>query len=136
MKVIFEWTCEFRKALVYDFGKIDAKIHHVLAHKFDFPPFDHVPTITEGFQEMNLGATSFPELRIMYKKSQNSPKYFIPVTTIHHLTKKQLDVTLTSVQRSKHIIEEVKFEISRMIKWLFEVRKLWWIIIKFLKMNQ
>lgn len=81
------------------FGKIDVEIHPVLANKFDFHLFDHVATITEEFQEMNLGATSFPMLGIVYKKSQDSPKLFIPVTVVHCLTKKQLDITLTSVKK-------------------------------------
>ena len=61
MNVAFERDFEFLKALGCDFGKIDAEIHHVLAKKFDFPPFNHVPTIIEGFQEMNICATRFPK---------------------------------------------------------------------------
>ena len=65
MKIYFDRAYEFLKALVCDFGKIDADIHPILAHKFDFPPFDYVQTITEGFQEINLGAKGFPELGIV-----------------------------------------------------------------------
>lgn len=50
MKVAFERACEFNKALVCDFGKIDAEIHPILTQNFDCPPFDHVPTITEDFK--------------------------------------------------------------------------------------
>ena len=49
MKIDFKRACEFLKALVCDSGKIDTEIHPILAHKFDFPPFYHVPTITDGF---------------------------------------------------------------------------------------
>ena len=70
-------------------------MHLVLAHKFDFPPLEQVPKIAEGFQYMNLRETNFPELGIIYKKSQSSMKFFIPVTAIHRLMKKQLDITLT-----------------------------------------
>ena len=37
MKIAFEMTCEFLKALVCDFGKKDAEIHPILAQKFEFP---------------------------------------------------------------------------------------------------
>ena len=92
MKVAFERACEFLKALVCDFGKIDEEIHPVLVKKFNFPPFEQVSTITEGFQEMSLGAASYPELGVVYKRAQDGPEYFIPVSAIHRLTKKQLDV--------------------------------------------
>lgn len=113
--------------MVCDFGKIDAEIHLVLANKLDFSPFEPIPKYTKGFQDLSLGATSF---------SQYGPKYFFPIPAIHQLTKKQLDVTLASVQRSKHTTDEVKFKISIRIMWLFEVRKFWWIVIKFLKMQK
>ena len=83
---------------------------------------------------MSLGATSYLELGFVYKRAQDGPKYFIPVSAVHRLTKKQLDVTLASVQRSKHTCDEVKFEIIRRIQWMFDVRKFSWIIMKFLKL--
>lgn len=97
MKISFKRECEFLKALVCNFGKIDVEIDFILAQKFDFPPFYQVPTITEGFQEMKLGATNFLELGIMYKKSQTSPKFFILVIAIHRLSKKQLEISLSLV---------------------------------------
>lgn len=102
MKIAFKRPCELLKALVCDFGKIDAEIHPVLANKFNFTPFDLVPYYTKGFQDMSLGATSYSELGVVYKKAIDEPKYFIPASAIHCLMKKQLDVTLASVQRSKH----------------------------------
>lgn len=59
---------------------------------------------------MTLSATNFPELGVVYKRVHDGPKYFIPVTVIHRLAKKQLDTTLASVQQSKYIKDEVKFE--------------------------
>ncbi|CAI9271644.1 unnamed protein product [Lactuca saligna] len=96
----------------YKARKFMKKIHPVLSNKFNFPPFEPVPDYTEGFQDMSLGATSYPKLGIVYKKAIDGPKFFIPVSIIHRLTKKQLDVTLASVQRSKHTTDVVKFEIS------------------------
>ena len=111
MKVAYERACDFLKELICNFGKIDAKIHPVLAKKFDFPEFEHVPTYTNEFQEMSLGETNNPELGVVYKRAQDGLKYFILVTVIHRLTKKKLDITLDSVQKSKHTMDEVKFEI-------------------------
>lgn len=72
---------------------------------------------------MPLGATNFPQLGVVYKKDNSDLKYFIPITAMHRLTKKQLETTLASVQRSKNTIDEVKFEITGIIHWLGEVRK-------------
>ena len=64
---------------------------------------------------MSLGATNFLGLGFVFKKANNGIKYFIPVTAMHRLIQKQLEVTLTSVQWSKNITYEVKFEITRRI---------------------
>ena len=83
-----------------------------------------------------MGATNFLELGVVFKRVNNNVKYFVPITTMHHLTRRQLEVTLTSMQRSKHTTDEVKFEITRRITWLGEVRKFWLMLIKFLKLNK
>ena len=136
MKIAYERACKFLKALVCDFGKINDEIHSILAEKCNFPPFELVPDYTERFQEMSLGSTSYPELGVVYKKAIKGPNYFIPTSAIHRLMKKQLDIILASVQRPKHTTDEVNFEISRRIQWLYEVTKFWWIIIIFLKLNK
>lgn len=123
-------------ALVCDFGKIDAEVYPVLSPKFNFPPFEPAPSFTEGYQDMSLGATNFPELGVIYKKANSDLKFFIPTTSMHRLTRKQLEVTLAAVQHSKFTTYEVMFEISRRIKWLEEVKKFWWILIKFLKLHK
>lgn len=115
--------CEYLKELVCDFGKIDAEIHLVLTKKFNFTDFELALSFTKGYQDMSLKATNYLELGVVYKKANNDLKYFIPVTAIHWLTKKQLDTTFASVQRSKNTTEEVKFEITQRIQWLYEVRK-------------
>ena len=51
----------------------DAEIQPFLDNKFDFPTFEHVPNFTKGFQDMSLGATSYPELGVVYKKAQDVP---------------------------------------------------------------
>lgn len=135
MTIAYEKACDFLRALVCDFGKIDAEIYPSFAPKFEFPPFEPVPTFTNGFQDMSLGATNFPQLGVIYKRANIDLKYFIPASSLHRLTKKQLEVTLAAVQKSKFTTEEIKFEIVRRIKWLGEVRKFWWILIKILKLE-
>lgn len=120
-----ERACEFLKPLVCDFGKIGTEIQPVLAKKFKFPNFEPAPSFTEGYQNMSLGETDHPKLGVIFKKAQDGIKYFIPVTAMHRLTKKQLDTTLASVQRSNYTTEEVKFKITRSIHLLSEVRKFW-----------
>lgn len=50
MKPVNARACDFLKALVCDFAKIDAEIHHVLAEKINFPSFEHAPILTEEFK--------------------------------------------------------------------------------------
>ena len=50
-------------------------------------------------------------------------KYCIPMTAMYRLTRKQLEVSQTAIHKSKHTTAEVKFDISRRITWLGEVRK-------------
>ena len=85
---------------------------------------------------MSLGVTKFHKLGVVYKKANSDLKYFILVTAMDRLTQKQLEVTLDLVQRFKNTTYEVKFKIRRRIHWLGEVRKFWWILIKFLKLNK
>ncbi|CAI9277286.1 unnamed protein product [Lactuca saligna] len=107
--------------LICDFGKINAEIHPILAKKFKFPYFEPAPSFIEGYQSMSLKETNFPELGAIYKIGLEGPKYFILVTAMHRLAKKQLDITLALVQRSMHTTKEAKFEITRRIHWLSEV---------------
>ena len=88
-----------------------------------------------GFQERSLGATNFPDLGVIFKRKNDETKYFIPMTAMNRINRKQLEITQTAVNKSKHTTAEVKFEISRRIAWLKEVRKFWWILIKFHKLN-
>lgn len=59
MKISCGKACEFLKALVYDFWKIDDEVHPVLTKKFNFPEFKLTPNFTEGFQDISLGATNY-----------------------------------------------------------------------------
>lgn len=88
MKISCEKACDFFKALVCSFGKIDADIHHVLAKNFNFLEFEFGIGFTEGYQEMSLGATNLLELRVVYKKANDDLKYFIHVTAMHRLTRR------------------------------------------------
>lgn len=101
MKIAYEKTCDFLIALVCDFGKIDVEVYPIQARKFNFPDFESAPSFTKGYQEMSLSATNFLELGVIFKKSNSDVKYFIPVTSMHRLTRKQLEVTFALVQRSK-----------------------------------
>lgn len=127
---------DFLKSLVCDFGKIDVEIHSVLAEKMNYPPFEHPEYITDRIHHLSLGATNFPQLGIVFRLSRDSEKFFLPTTFFHHCFSKQLEGTLLMAQKSKKTTEEVRFEISQRIKWIVEVRNLWWLIIKFLKLNK
>lgn len=61
VKIECEKMCEFLRALVCNFGKIDTKIHPIIAKKFKFPDFEPTPSYTEGYQNMSLGVTNFLE---------------------------------------------------------------------------
>lgn len=37
-------ACDSLRALVCDFGKIDAEVYQVIAPKFNFPPFEPAPS--------------------------------------------------------------------------------------------
>ena len=65
--------------MICEFGKIDVENHPVLAKKFNFPEFEPMPSLTDGIQDISLGATNFPELGVVYKRAQVGPKYFILV---------------------------------------------------------
>ena len=125
MKIELEKANSFLRDTVCDFAKIDADIYPTILKKFDLPPLEPVPMPTEGFEERSLGTTNFPDLGVIFKRKTNNVKYFIPMTAMHSLTKKQLDICRTAVERSKHTTEEVKFEITRRITWLENVRKFW-----------
>ena len=135
MQIALDKAKSFLKDTVCDFAKIDADIHPTILKKFDLPPLEPVSMLTEGFEERSLGATNFPELGIIFKRKTDNVKYFIPMNAMHRLPKKQLDICKTAVERSKHTTAEVKFEITRRITWLENVRKFWWILIKFLKLD-
>lgn len=113
MKIAFERASTFLGETVCDFAKIDADIHPALAKKFDLPPLDPAPMLTEGYQERSLGATKFPDLVVIFKWKLNETKYFIPMTAMNRLTWKQLEVCQTAVQKSKHTTIEVRFIILR-----------------------
>ncbi|KAL7594601.1 hypothetical protein Lser_V15G29705 [Lactuca serriola] len=136
MKIALERASTFLRETICDFARIDTNIHTALAPKFNLPPLDPAPMLTKGFQERSLGATNFPDLGVIFKCKNNEIKYFIPMTSMHRLTRKQIELNLIAVQNSKHTTAEVKFEISKRITWLGEVRKFWWILIKFLKLEK
>ena len=115
MKIACEKACEYLKLAVCDFAKINADIHPVLAQKFNLPTLEPAPVFTEGYQDKSLGATNFSELGFVFKRANNNFKYFIPNISMHQLTRRQLEVTLTSVQKMKHTTHEVKFEITSRI---------------------
>ena len=135
MQMALDKAKSFLRDTVCDFAKIDADIYPTIIKKFDLPPLEPVPMPTKGFEERSLGATNFPELGIIFKRKTDNVQYFIPMNAMHRLPKKQLDICKTAVERSKHTTAEVKFEISRRITWLENVRKFWWILIKFLKLD-
>ena len=136
IKISLERENTFLKETLCDFMKIDAYIHPALAKNFHLPPLDPAPVLTEGFQERSLCATNYPDLGIVFKHRENEIKYFIPMSAMHRLTRKQLEVSRTAVEKSKHTTVEVNFEILRRITWLERVRKFWWILIKFLKLDK
>ena len=102
MNIAYERDCTFLKETLCDFAKINVDIHLALAHKFNLPPLDPALVLTEGYQERSLGATNFPKLGVVYKRVNSDLKYFISITTMYRLTRKQLEVTQALVQRSKH----------------------------------
>lgn len=115
MKIEFERANTFLRQTVFDFAKIDADIHITLAEKFNLPPLDPDPMLTEGFQERSHGEKNFPDLGVIIKRKNDEIKYFIPITAMHRLTQKKIEVTQTVVLKSKHTTAKVKFEISRRI---------------------
>ena len=135
MKTALDRVNNFLRETVCDFAKIDVDIYPIISKKFDLPPLDPAPMPTEGFADRSLGATNFPELGIIFKRKTDNVKYFIPISAMNRLPNKQLDICRTAVERSKHTTAEVKFEITRRITWLENVRKFWWILIKFLKLD-
>lgn len=135
MKPTYARATAFLNVLICDITKIDAEIHVVHAKKMDFLPFEHAPFTTKGIEDLSLRATRFLELVIIFKISKDSEKHFIPTTVFHRCWKKQHANTISYVEKSKFTINELKFEITRRIKCIFEVSKFWWIIIKFLKLN-
>lgn len=54
---------------------MDIRIHLVLVEKMNFPPFEHAPIITEGIQDLSLGATKFLDIGIVFKCSKDSEKF-------------------------------------------------------------
>ena len=135
MKIALERASTFLKETVCDFAKIDADIHPIISKIADLPPLDPAPMPTEGYEERSLGATNYPELGVIFKRKTDNVKYFIPMTAMHRLTRKQLEICRNAVEKSKHTTAEVKFEILRRINWLENIRKFWWILIKFLKLD-
>lgn len=132
MKIALERANTSLKETVCDFAKIDADIYPTIAKKFHLPPLDPAPMATEGYEERSLGATNYLELGVIFKRKTNNIKYFILMTAMHFLTRKQLDICRIAIEKSKHTTAEVKFEIIRTIDWLENIRKFWWILIKFL----
>lgn len=115
---------------------MDIRIHLVLVEKMNFPPFEHAPIITEGIQDLSLGATKFLDLGIVFKCSKDSEKNFIPATMFHRCSKKKLEDIISYGEKSNLTTDAVKFEKTRRIKCIFELGEFWWLIIKFLKHNQ
>ena len=68
MKVALESASTFLWETVCDFAKIDVDIYPTIARKFDLPPLDPTPMLTEGYQERSLGATNFPENGVIFQK--------------------------------------------------------------------
>lgn len=82
MKLAYTRACDFLKAIVCDFAKIDVEIHLVPAEKLNFPPFEYDLKFTKGIHNLSLGATNFPKLVIVFKISRDSEKFFIPSTML------------------------------------------------------
>lgn len=102
----------FLRSAMCDFSKIYANIHPALVQKFNLPSLEHTQVYTEGYEERSLGATNFSKLGVVFKRVYSDVKQFVPITSMHCLTRRQLEVTLNSVQKSKHTTDEVKFEIT------------------------
>ena len=136
MKTALDRVNNFLRETVCNFAKIDADIYPIISKKFDLPPLDPAPMPTEGFADRSLWATNFPELGIIFKRKIDNVKYFIPVSAMHRLTRKQIDICRTAVEKSKFTTTEVKFEILRRITWLENIRKFWWILIKYLQLDR
>ena len=111
-------------------------IHPLIAKTIDLPPLDPTPMPTEGFEERSLGATNFPDLVIIFKRKTGNVKYLIPRNAMHRLTRKQIDICRIAVEKSMFTTAEVKFEILRSNTWLENVRKFWWILIKYLQLDR
>lgn len=88
MKPIYARACDFIKSLACDFQPVDAEINSVLAAKIGLPLIDSPLAITEGIQEMSLGATNYPNIGIIFKLAKDSEKIFIPSSTFHRCLKK------------------------------------------------
>ena len=136
MQIALDRVNSFLMDTVCDFAKIDADIYPNIAKKHELPLLDPTPMPSEAFEERPLGASNFLELGVIFKRKTDYVKYFIPTSAIHRLTKKQLDIYRTAVEKSKYTILEVKYEILRRITWLESVRKFWWILIKHLCLDK
>lgn len=74
---------------------------------------------------MNCGATNYLDLGVIFRTANDTKKNFLPAKSFHRYNKKQLEYILKLTEKSKFTTNEVKFEITRRIKRVFVVRKLW-----------
>lgn len=114
---------------------IDAEIHHGLAIPVDLPSFEYPTMIIEGINEMNIGATNGPNVGIIFRTSKDTRKNFLPARVFLHCNKKQLEYILKLTKKSTFTTHEVKLKIERRIKWVYVLRKFWWLLIKFFKFD-
>ena len=71
-----------------DFTTIDVEIHRVLHAKLELPPLEPLHFITEGIQELSVGATNNPYLGIIFCTIMGGPKNFLPARSFHRCSKK------------------------------------------------
>lgn len=84
----------------------------------NFPHFEYALTITEGIQNLSHRAKNFLKLGILFKISKDSEKFFILASMFHRFLKKQLEDTISYVENFKFTTDEVKYELTRRLKWL------------------
>lgn len=83
MKTIHARECDFLKALLCEFAKIDVETYPLLAEKMNFPPFEHASFVTKGIENLRCGAIIYSNLGIIFKLSKENKNHFLPTFVFH-----------------------------------------------------
>lgn len=87
MKPVNARACDFLKALVFDFAKIDPETYPFLADEMNFPLSEHASFVTKRIENLSLDATNYPELGIIFSLSKDRNKHFLPAFAFHRFSK-------------------------------------------------